>query len=130
MNKLAIIVLILGVVVAGAVMLSTGRESKQAVVPSASNVSVMDGTQVVDIAVKGGYAPKVTSAKANMPTKLRMKTEGTFDCSSGVTIPSLGIRQILPSTGTTDIEIPAQKAGTTLAGVCSMGMYNFSVNFN
>jgi Cu+-exporting ATPase len=90
----------------------------------------MAGKQIVEIGVKGGYSPKVTSAKADMPTTLRMKTNGTFDCSSGVTIPSLGIRQTLPSSGSTDIEVPAQKAGTTLDGVCVMGMYHFAVNFN
>jgi hypothetical protein len=59
-----------------------------------------------------------------------MKTNGTFDCSSGVTIPSLGIRQTLPSTGETDVEIPAQKSGTSLEGVCVMGMYHFTINFS
>ena len=130
MNKLTIAAIILSVAIVGGVLLFTGGGSKTVATSSTSNVSVADGKQLVEIGVKGGYLPTATSAKADMPTTLRMKTDGTFDCSSGVTIPSLGYRKILPSTGSTDIEVPAQKAGTTLDGVCVMGMYHFAVNFN
>jgi plastocyanin domain-containing protein len=130
MNKQIIGACILGVAIIVASLILTSGGSKTVNTPSANNVSAVDGKQIVEIGVKGGYSPQVTSAKAGMPTTLRMKTNGTFDCSSGVTIPSLGIRQTLPSTGSTDIEIPAQKAGTKLAGVCSMGMYHFMVDFS
>lgn len=123
-------VLIGAVVIGGAIWYSGRGSSGSAPVADAHNVTVADGKQIVDIGVKGGYSPKVSVAKANMPTVLRMTTNGTFDCSSGVTIPSLGYRQILPATGSTDIEVPAQKPGTTLDGVCVMGMYHFAVNFN
>ena len=100
------------------------------VAPYVSNVSVVDGKQIVEIGAKAGYAPKLSAAKADMPTVLRMKTNSTFDCSSAVTIPSLGLKKILPSDGITDIEIPAQKTGSSLRGLCVMGMYNFQVQFN
>ena len=130
MNKPTIAAIILGAAIIGGAVLFTGGGSKTAAIAPDNNVTVTDGKQIVEIGVKGGYSPKVTTAKADIPTTLRMKTDGTFDCSSGVTIPSLGFRQILPSTGSTDIEVPAQKAGTTLNGVCVMGMYHFAINFN
>jgi plastocyanin domain-containing protein len=65
-----------------------------------------------------------------MPTILKMDTQGTFDCSSSLTIPALGIMKALPPSGETEIEIPPQNAGTTMHGLCAMGMYNFAVNFN
>ena len=129
MNSTVISIILVGVLIGGAVLFSRGG-SVQEVVPSVGNVSEVGGKQVVEIGVKAGYSPKLTAAKGDMPTVLRMKTSGTFDCSSGVTIPSLGLRKILPSDGVTDIEIPAQKAGATLRGLCSMGMYNFQVQFN
>jgi plastocyanin domain-containing protein len=91
---------------------------------------MVDGKQIIEIDAKGGYNPRVTLVQADVPTILRMKTQGSFDCSSAVTIPSIGYRANLPPSGTTDIEVSAQKAGTTLQGLCSMGMYNFQVRFN
>jgi len=96
----------------------------------ADNVSIIDGKQIIEIGAKGGYAPKVSIAKANIPTILRVQTRGTFDCSSALTIPSIGYRANLPPSGVTEIEIPAQKSGATLQGLCAMGMYNFKVQFN
>ncbi len=96
----------------------------------ASNVSIVEGTQIIEISAKGGYSPQLSSAQANIPTVIRMTTQGTFDCSSALSIPSLGYRTNLPPSGVTDIEIPPQTAGTTVQGLCSMGMFNFAVQFN
>ena len=130
MNKVTIAASIIGISIIGATIVFARGSNTAPEVASVNNVTVADGKQVIEVTAKGGYAPRLTSAKADMPTTLRMKTDGTFDCSSGVTIPSLGYRHILPSTGLTEIEVPAQKAGTTLDGVCVMGMYHFAVNFN
>lgn len=93
------------------------------------NVSTDNGKQIIEVSAKGGYTPRVSTAKADTPTILRIKTSSTFDCSSALRIPSLGYSKNLPPSGTTDIEIPAQAAGSTLKALCSMGMYNFSVEF-
>ena len=132
--KNTILVLVVGLIIGGIFLLSRGK-SQSAIATNFSpatqnNVSVADGNQIVSIGVKGGYTPQTSSAKADMPTVLRMKTDGTFDCSSGVVIPSLSVRKILPSSGETDIPVPPQKAGTTLQGLCVMGMYRFQVQFN
>ena len=94
------------------------------------NVSVTAGTQVIDIVAKGGYAPKLTTATADMPTVLRVKTDGTYDCSSAIRIPSLGYSKTMEATGITEITVPPQKAGSTLQGVCAMGMYSFQITFS
>ena len=95
-----------------------------------TNVSVVDGKQVIQINAKGGYAPRVTTAKANMPTVINVQTNGTYDCSSALTVAAVGFRKSLPASGVTPIEVPPQQPGATVKGVCAMGMYNFAVNFN
>jgi plastocyanin domain-containing protein len=94
------------------------------------NVLIEDGKQIVEILAKGSYIPQRTAAKANIPTTIKIYTQATFDCTLALTIPSLGYRKMLPRTGETLIEIPAQKEGAELQGVCSMAMYNFLVTFN
>lgn len=93
------------------------------------NVAVVDGVQIVEIKAKGGYQPRNSVAKAGVKTILRINTKGTFDCSSAIRIPSLNVDQILPPSGTTDIELGIQNPGI-LRGSCGMGMYPFSITFN
>jgi len=90
---------------------------------------VIEGKQIIEIMVKGGYSPRKTIAKAGIPTILRMKTNGTFDCSSSLMIPQLNYRKVLAPSGIEEIEISVSQANGTLRGLCSMGMYNFEVNF-
>ena len=131
MNKTVVAIIIGSVFVGGVIFFSESKNSTtSAPVAQVNNVSVSDGKQIVEIGVKGGYLPNRSVAKADTPTILRMKTNGTFDCSSAVTIPSIKYEKNLPASGITDIEIPAQKAGTTLQGLCSMGMQRFEVAFN
>lgn len=94
------------------------------------NTEIRDGIQYVTISAQGGYSPKMSVAKAGIPTKLIIKTNGTYDCSSSLAIKSLNYRNMLPSTGETIIDAGVVTAGKTLQGVCGMGMYSFAVNFN
>ncbi len=94
------------------------------------NVSVVGGKQIITINAKGGYTPRVTNAKADMPTVIKVDTRGTFDCSSSLVIPTLDYRKNLPPSGETLVDVPAQKAGTSIRGMCSMGMFSFNINFN
>lgn len=94
-----------------------------------NNTSIVDGKQIVEIEAKGGYSPRYSYAKALMPTLLKVNTNGTFDCSSALSIPSLNYQKYLPATGETIIEVPPQESGTTLQGTCAMGMYNFAIKF-
>ena len=110
--------------VAGSLLFSRGDNQSYE-----NNVAVVDGVQVVTIYAKGGYAPRQTMASANLPTVFNVITQGTFDCSGALTIPALGYRANLPMSGETRIPVPAQTPGTTMRGVCAMGMYSFSVAF-
>lgn len=96
---------------------------------STENVSMEDGKQVVNIEVRGGYWPRITTVKAGVDTVLKMKTNNTYDCSSSLVIPKLGIRKFLQPTGVEVIEMGKQVAGTKIGGACSMGMYAFEVRF-
>lgn len=131
MKGTLIATLIASVLIVGAVWLSADSQRAQSgVVGDGENVAVIDGVQIIDIAAKGGYSPRVSEAQAGIPSILRMNTRGTFDCSSALVIPSLGYRKNLPPSDVTDIELPPQETGTSLQGLCSMGMYSFTVNFN
>ena len=129
MRTTVISILAAAVLIGGAVMF-TGRGSGNDESGSVNNVSVVDGKQIIEIRAKGGYSPALTQAQAGMPTVIKVATEGTFDCSSALTIPSIGYNKYLPPSGETEIELPAQEAGATLRGLCAMGMYNLAINFN
>lgn len=104
--------------------------NKKEIIPSAdvNNVSIVDGKQIIEITARGGYQPGKSVAKAGIPTVVRFKTNGTFDCSSSVRIASLGILRNLPQTGLVDIDIGSGEVGT-LQGSCGMGMYPFEIDF-
>ena len=124
-------IIIAAVFIGGAIMLfGSNKDSGSNSTEVLNNVSIILGKQIITINAKGGYFPRITTAKAGMPTIIKVSTNGTFDCSSALVIPSLGYRANLSPSGVTDVEVPPQKAGSTLQGLCSMGMYNFSVNFN
>ena len=129
MNRISISIIAGLVIIGGSIFVTTGNSSSQETIPSPT-ATMIGGKQVIEIDAKGGYSPRVTLAKANTPTTIKIKTSGTFDCSSAVTIPKIGYRANLPSSGVTDIEIPPQKPGATIQGLCAMGMYNFQVRFN
>jgi hypothetical protein len=136
-SKIATLVLGGVLFLAAAVFFATNRGAQPTpAVPSpsadvnAANAPGAAGTeQVIEITAKGGYTPRTARAKAGAPLLLKIKTDGTFDCSAGLRIAAIGWSQTLDPTGEADIQVPAQKAGTTLVGVCSMGMYNFTITF-
>ena len=93
-----------------------------------NNVSIKDGKQIVEISAKAGYFPVKSIAKAGLPTILKIKTKGTYDCSTALRIPSLNISKNLPGSGETEIDIGVQEVGQ-FVGTCSMGMYSFTIDF-
>ncbi len=124
-----IAIIIGGAFVVGTLILSQGKTATPVDAQPLNNVSVENGKQVVTISAKGGYLPRISEAKADMPTILRVDTNGTFDCSASLNIPSMNYQKNLPATGVTDIDIPPQKAGSTFEGLCGMGMYKFEIAF-
>jgi len=132
MNKTASIIITLGLVIALGIVFVSNSKSNTGTnnTGTTQNTEIKNGIQYITITAKGGYSPRVATAKAGIPTKLIMKTDGTYDCSASLAINSLGYRKILPQTGETEIDLGIPKAGEPLLGVCGMGMYSFLINFN
>lgn len=140
MNKTASIIIITGLIIAiGIVFLGKSNintnndnivQKTESQTEPLENVEVKDGIQYVTINAKGGYSPRVSMAKAGIPTKLIFKTNGAYDCSSSVIIRSLNYQKILPRTGEEIIDLGIPKVNAPLRGTCGMGMYSFSINFN
>lgn len=130
--KTIIAIIIAGIIIGGSILLTRGNFSVSKNIPEvtsdAKNVTIVDGKQIIEIKAKGGYTPRISYAKADLPTILRFNTNGTFDCSSSISIPSMKINKILPQTGFTDIDLGTPKTGT-LQGTCGMGMYPFQIEF-
>ncbi len=119
-------VLLVGVLIAVVLIRTPKAQTNQAL----TNVSTVDGVQYIDIIAKGGYSPRATIARAGVPTVIRVTTNGTYDCSLGLYIPAVNYRKNLQPTGQEAIQVPAQTSGAVINGVCSMGMYHFSITFN
>ncbi len=138
MNKITSIIIIgalvigIGIVILGRsnVSVDNNTQVQKGDVEQVENVQIKDGIQYITLNVRGGYSPRVSTIKAGIPTKLIMKTNGTYDCSASLVIKSLNYQKILSSTGEEIIDIGTHTTGTSLRGVCGMGMYNFLINFS
>ena len=135
--KTKIVWMVLAAALVGAAGIVAWHNNTQSSAPAATSpaeslpgTGAATGKQLIEVAVKEGYNPRAVEARAGVPVVLKMKTDGTYDCSATFMIPDLGMRAQLPSSGVTDIEIPAQKAGTNLVGTCGMGMYSLEIKFD
>src|SRR3990167_8399448 len=127
MNKPVIISIVVSVLLVGGAFWLSARSSGGG--GGSATATIVGGVQYVDITAKGGYSPRVIEAKAGMPTILRMKTSGTFDCSASLVIPKLSYQKFLQPSGTEEISISSEQAQGTMQGLCSMGMYSFEIDF-
>lgn len=134
MNRTASIIIIISLVVGIGIIFAGVSSSKNNVDTSTlqegQNIEVKDGIQYITIGARGGYSPRVTNAASGIPTKIIMKTNGTYDCSASLVIRSLKYQEILPQNGETIIDVGIPVAGEPLQGVCGMGMYSFLINFS
>lgn len=135
-NKTGIIIIIAGLVIGLGIIFIGGNKGGNTTVNtnnviqgSTQNIEMKDGVQYITINAKGGYSPRVTTAKAGIPTKLIVKTDGTYDCSAALSIRAVGFQKILQKTGEETIDLGIPTAGVPIQGVCGMGMYNFALNF-
>lgn len=130
MNKsVSIIITVILVIGAGIIFFEKPDDADSLInLQTSQNVEMLDGVQYVAIEALGGYSPELSLAKANLPTKLIVKTNGTYDCSAALVIRSIGFQKILPQQGQEIIDLGTPEAGA-LQGLCSMGMYHFTVNF-
>ncbi|MBO2455061.1 sulfite exporter TauE/SafE family protein [Actinomadura barringtoniae] len=87
------------------------------------------GTQVVSVwALDQGYRPALLDARAGVRTVLEMHTEGTTGHTRAFTIPSKGLDVVLPSKGTTRIDLGTPGPGR-LRFVCASGHYPGAITF-
>lgn len=70
-----------------------------------TNIVIRDGIQYVTVSARGGYSPRISTIKSDIPTKLVMKTNNTYDCSSSLVIRSANYRGMLPANGETEIDL-------------------------
>lgn len=132
MNKTALSIITLSLVIGlGIIFLGNSKgDPGLATDQSGQNVEIRDGIQYITIEAKGGYMPQISTAKAGIPTKLVIKTNGTYDCSSSLVIRTIEYQKILSQTGEEIIDLGAPVQGVPLQGTCSMGMYSFLINFS
>lgn len=79
--------------------------------------------------VSNGYQPSNAQAPADMPLKITFVAKDVFSCASAIVFPSLRKDLYLEQNDQQTIDIPAQKAGTTLRYTCAMGMYSGQISF-
>lgn len=132
MQKNTIISIIISVALIGGTLyfISDKSTSSGGEVTQSQNIEVKDGIQYVTVTAKAGYSPRASQVKAGVPTKLVVKTDGTYDCSASLAVRSVGFQKILQPTGEEIIDLGTPKSGEKIQGVCGMGMYNFALNFN
>jgi plastocyanin domain-containing protein len=123
MNKTSLIIVTVGLLVFMGIIFFNGSG-----LSNVQNVEIKDGIQYIRIDAKGGYTPRVSMAKAGIPTKLIMTTDGTYDCSAALVVRAVNFQKILPQTGETEIDLGILKVGEPIDGVCGMGMYGFKIN--
>ena len=76
-----------------------------------------------------GYFPQTVSAPSGKDFTLNLVTNKTYSCARDFVIPDLNFYELLPDTGTVQVNIPAQQKGSTLYFTCSMGMYTGRIVF-
>lgn len=129
MQKNTIISIIISIALIGGTLylVSDRSTSPGGTVAQSQNIEIRDGVQYVTITAKGGYSPRVTEIKGGLPTKLVVKTDGTYDCSASLVVRSIGFQKILQPTGEEVIDLGTPKSGDKVQGVCGMGMYSFQI---
>ena len=102
--------------------------SGSALAAGSPQLSATDGSLILNVQNEG-YFPRTLKAPANTPFTLNLVTNKTYSCARDFVIPELNFYQLLPETGTVQVNIPAQPAGKRLFFTCSMGMYTGQIVF-
>ena len=102
--------------------------SGSALAAGSPQLSSTDGSLILNVQNEG-YFPRTLKAPANTPFTLNLVTNKTYSCARDFVIPELNFYQLLPETGTVQVNIPAQPAGKRLFFTCSMGMYTGQIVF-
>ena len=137
MRFVAVAVLLLGLVTLDGGLNLMGsplslQNLSRSLLPSENNASasqfVADGRLILNVENEG-YFPQTLRADANTPVELSLVTDRTYSCARDFVIPALSFYELLPETGTVQVDIPAQPSGTRMFFTCSMGMYTGMIIF-
>jgi len=138
MRFVAVVVLILGFVTLDSGLNVLGsplsfQNLTRNLIPSntasaAPQPSTPEGELVLKVG-NDGYFPQTLQAPADKVLTLNLVTNQTYSCARDFVIPVLNYYQLLPDTGTVQVNIPAQPSGTRLFFTCSMGMYTGQIVF-
>lgn len=136
MRFVAIVLLVLGFVtldgglnLMGSPYSLTNLARELAPASTSATVASAPSTDLTLMVQNEGYFPQLLKATANQPVSLNLITNETYSCSRDFVIPDLNYYQLLPATGTVQVDIPAQPAGTKMFFTCSMGMYTGTIIF-
>jgi sulfite exporter TauE/SafE len=138
MRFVAVVLLILGLVsinsgltlMGSPLSLSGLTQAGRAIQSSEQEFSATPAVELTLNARNNGYSPQRLAAKAGEPIVLHVVTADTFSCARDFVIPAIGFETLLPQSGTVQVNIPAQSAGTVLRFTCSMGMYTGVIEFS
>lgn len=76
----------------------------------------------------GGYSPNQITVRASSAVTLKLVNNGGGGCAAAFTVPSLGIRKIVPVGSVQTIVFTAPAVTGPLPFMCSMGMYRGIIN--
>lgn len=124
MQKNTIISIIISITIIGGTLYFVSGNGDAA---QSQNVEMRDGVQYVTVTAQGGYFPRTSVIQPNLPTKLIVRTNGTYDCSAALVVRSVGFQKILQPTGEEIIDLGIPRSGKKIQGVCGMGMYSFQI---
>jgi Cu+-exporting ATPase len=90
--------------------------------PKASvRAEVREGSQQVEVTVRGGYSPSVIRAKEGVPLRLTFDRQEAGECTSEVVFPDFRIRRTLPAFARTTVELVPSQTGE-YGFACGMNM--------
>lgn len=90
-------------------------------VPSGIDIPLVDGKQVINMAVNGfDYSPDTFTLKKGVPVQWNIDGQGARGCAKIISVPALGIMEQL-SSGVKTVEFTPQKTGK-IKFSCGMGM--------
>src|SRR5215216_3602927 len=107
-------------------LLPSNRESVSGAQTAQSSLTEGD---IVLYVQNQGYFPQTISAPAGKAFTLNLITNKTYSCARDFVIPALDYYELLPDTGTVQVNVPAQTKGDRLFFTCSMGMYTGQIVF-
>ena len=87
-----------------------------------------NGYQVVEVIVHAGYHPDTIIARAGLPLRLVFRRDDDDVCSERVVFSGPRLDRRLAPTGTTTIDLPAQRPGD-IRFTCGMGRYRGHIGF-